>query len=81
MERPRPSNVAWGILGAAVALYDYYAPPGETMSEAVDRALQKPLGRVMAIGAVAVTAAHLINLLPPSVDPIHKLAEVMRGER
>lgn len=80
MERPRPSNLAWVALAAGVATYDYYAPPGETLSEAVDRALERPVGRVLALGAIAITAAHLINVLPPEIDPIHQLAERFRDD-
>ena len=79
MERPRPSTVAWATLATGVALYDLYAPEGETMSEAVDRALERPYLRYMAIGTVAVTAAHLLNVLPPQIDPIHQLAKRVRG--
>ena len=57
----------WVALAAGVAAFDYFAP--ETLSSAVDRALECPRARYMAIGAVAVTAAHLLNLLPESIDP------------
>ena len=72
MERPKPSTVAWGVLATGVAAYDVLCPQGETLSEGVDRALETRSGRVLAIGAVALTAAHLINLLPERVDPFHQ---------
>lgn len=82
MEKPRPSNVIWGVLGASVAIYEYYAPEGELMSEAVDRALQKPLARYLVIGAVAITAAHLLNIPErlnlEQYDPIHRLGQIKR---
>lgn len=72
MERPKPSTVAWGTIAAGVAAYDVFCPQGETLSEGVDRALERPYGKVIALGAIAVTAAHLANLLPERVDPFHQ---------
>ncbi|UOF77999.1 hypothetical protein [Caudoviricetes sp.] len=57
----------WVALAAGVAAFDYFAP--ETLSHAVDRALERPMGRYAAIGAVAITAAHLLNLIPKEYDP------------
>lgn len=62
---------AWMALGAAVAAYEAIAPTGELLSEGVDKALLKyPLTTRLAIG---VTALHLANVLPPSIDPFHQL--------
>ena len=72
MERPKPSTVAWGVLAASVAAYDTLCPPGETLSEGVDRALETRRGKVLAIGAIAVTACHLANVLPERCDPFHQ---------
>lgn len=57
----------WVALAAGVAAFDYLAP--ETLSHAVDRALERPYGRIAAIGAIAVTSAHLLNLIPSKYDP------------
>lgn len=73
MERPRPSTLAWGVLAAGVAAYDIASPPGETLSERVDDWLEKPMPRVLALGAIGVTAAHLANFLPERYDPFHRL--------
>lgn len=73
---PRPSNVAWGVLGASVAVYEYYAPDNELLSNAVDRALERPIGRVLVAGAIGATALHLLNLLPERYDPYHYLAKL-----
>ena len=75
MERPRPSTVAWAGLAAGVAAYDLLCPPGETMSEAVDRALETRTGRVLALGAIALVATHLANVLPQRCDPIHHITK------
>lgn len=75
MERPKPSTVAWCGLAVGVAAYDMLCPPGETMSEAVDRALEHRHKKIMALGAIAITAAHLANLLPEQVDPFHHVTK------
>lgn len=75
MERPRPSTVAWGVLAAGVAVYDTLCPQGETLSEGVDRALEHDRGKVAALGMIALTAAHLANVLPQKVDPFHQLTK------
>lgn len=66
-----PSSKAWLALGAGVAAWDILCPPGETLSEGVDRALEHPVYRAVALGGIAVTAAHLANLLPDRIDPFH----------
>lgn len=68
----RPSTKAWLALGAGVAAYDIFSPPGETLSEAVDVALESdPFKRTITLAAIGVTALHLCNLLPERVDPFH----------
>lgn len=78
MNKLRPSTKAWIGLGAYVAAYDILAPKGETLSEGVDRMLEHDKCKYVAIGGVALTAAHLINLLPPKYDPFHKVL-IWRG--
>ena len=78
MEKPRPASIAWGALIGGVALYDYLAPDGETLSEGVDRALEHKTGRFLAVGAIAITASHLLNILPQKYDPIHNLPKILR---
>jgi hypothetical protein len=69
----RPSTKAWLGLGAGVAVYEVLCPEGELMSEAVDRALEgRPFVRAATLGGIAITACHLANLIPQSVDPFHK---------
>ena len=71
MEWPRPAIVAWGVLIGGVALYDGLCPYGETLSEEADRALERPVGKYLALGAIAITALHLSNIIPQQYDPIH----------
>lgn len=77
MDKLRPSSLAWAGLIAGVCIYDYLAPPHETLSERVDSALENhPIVTVFAVGA---TALHLLNVLPPELDPIHRVAERFRN--
>lgn len=57
----------WIGLAAGVAAFDYLSP--ETLSHAVDRALERPVGKYLAIGSMAIVGAHLLNLLPEKIDP------------
>lgn len=67
----RPSTLAWCAIAVGVAGYDLSCLPGETLSEAADRALERPVGKVLALGAIALTASHLANLLPEQIDPFY----------
>ena len=58
---------AWCALATLVAGYEFAAPEGQLLSQAVDRWLQRH--PVATYAAVAVTAAHLVNLIPERVDP------------
>lgn len=75
MERPRPATIAWGVLGAGVIAYDILCPEGETLSEGVDRALECEK-RKLALGAIAITAAHLANIIPQQIDPFHRVTQL-----
>lgn len=69
----RASEKAWIGLAAGVTTYDIFCPKGETLSERVDDWLEHPVHRVIALGAIGVTAAHLANILPDRIDPFHRL--------
>lgn len=60
MRKPRTSEVAWGALIAGIAAYEYVAPDGELLSDAVDRGLEGR-GKYVVMGSIALTAAHLLN--------------------
>ncbi len=73
----RAASKAWIGLAAGIIAYDVLAPPGETLSEACDRAMERyPVGTILTIGTVAL---HLANVLPQSIDPIHQLAKRIRN--
>ncbi len=69
------AGVAWATLAGGVLLYDAVAK--ETMSEGMDRLIASH--KVLAVGAVAVTAAHLLNYLPEPIDPLHQLSKHTRS--
>lgn len=67
----RPSSLAWGAILGSALLYDVYAVTrlnGETLSERCDSAIERH--PVMTLGAIAVTAGHLANIIPSSLDPL-----------
>ena len=66
----RPASKAWAALGIGVAAYDVLSPKGETLSEGIDSALESRY-RALVIGSVALTACHLLNVLPEKIDPFH----------
>ncbi|WP_264923101.1 DUF7427 family protein [Mycobacteroides chelonae] len=70
----RAADRAWLRLGAEIAAYELTAPPGELLSEGVDRYLMRRPWLTRAV--VLVVAAHLLNLLPESIDPLHQLAKI-----
>lgn len=74
----RPSEKAWIGLAAGVFAYDVLCPEGETLSEGVDRALERPRSRYMTMGAIAIVSAHLLNFLPEKADPLHHLLRVVQ---
>lgn len=63
----------WAGLAAHIAVIELLAPPGETLSEAVDGWMLRNRGRVLWFALVGIVAAHLLNLLPERVDPIHRI--------
>lgn len=75
MRKPHSANIGWAAIAAGVLAWDLFAP--ETLSEGVDRALERH--KVSTAAAIGFTAAHLANLLPESVDPIHQFGKRARG--
>ena len=64
----RPADRAWLVLAAGVIAYDLLAPPGETLSEGVDRYLSRRpwLTKLLVLGV----AKHLTNEVAPWADPV-----------
>ena len=65
------STKAWLALGAGVVAYDVLCPKGQTLSEGVDRLMERKMGRAIALGSIAIVASHLGNLIPEKFDPFH----------
>jgi hypothetical protein len=67
--------IGWAALAAGVFAWDMLAP--RTLSEGVDDALER--NKTLTYAAVGTVAAHLLNLLPESVDPIHQFGKRARS--
>lgn len=63
----RPSTAAWIALGIGTIGYEVLASDDELLSVAVDRWLEDH--RAVTVATIAITAAHLLNLLPSQADP------------
>lgn len=74
----RPSTAAWTSIGVGVVAYDLLCPQGEQLSQRMDEWLEKHPTRSLALGITAMTAMHLLNMLPERIDPIHHLAMIGR---
>lgn len=83
MERPRPSTLAWGAIGAGVLAYEVLCPKGETLSERLDSPLEKPMKRAAIMTAIGVTALHLSNMIPnpQKYDPFTRLTKLKKQPR
>lgn len=64
-----PSVRAWLVLAAGIIGYDLAAPRGHTLSEQVDRWLVTHPLLTWAVGGIIF--AHLLNITPTRVDPVH----------
>lgn len=73
-ERARPSTYAWAAVMGGVALYDYFAPAGEQLSERADEWVEHPVKRIVFGATVAAFALHLTNEIKPEWDVIHRVA-------
>lgn len=74
-DQERSAKLGWGLLALGVFAWDMLAQ--KTLSEEVDDALEK--NRALTVGAVAVVATHLLNVLPERVDPIHQFGKRARN--
>ena len=65
-------TIGWGVLAGTVIALDVALP--QTLSTAVDRALEHPKMKYVAYAAGGLVAGHLFNVIPPKVDPIERVA-------
>lgn len=60
----------WAAIASIVIAHEIFCPPGELLSEAYDRALEKhPL--TTTVGTLVLTG-HLLNAFREGVDPVHR---------
>ncbi len=70
----RVSDRAWLALGAGIVAYEAMCPHGETLSEGVDRYIDRhPVTTFATIGMIAL---HLANVLPHQIDLLHQVGAI-----
>jgi hypothetical protein len=69
MERERAGTIGWACIGAFVLAWDILAP--ESLTHAFSRGVENPHTRPFVLGALAVTAAHLVDAIPHRYDPFY----------
>jgi hypothetical protein len=68
----KPSDYAWLTLAVGIITYEIKSPPGELLSQAVDRYRRRhPIATDIAIVYIA---AHLLRRWPQRLDPLHRIA-------
>lgn len=66
----------WLAVGTVVGIHELACGSGQTLSEGVDKALERyPVPTALAIG---VTSLHLLNLIPERIDPLHQVSEWLK---
>jgi hypothetical protein len=70
------AEIAWLALGAAVLAWELSAPENHLLSEGADRALKR--APILTRAAIAITALHLANALPPRIDPYVLALKVLK---
>ena len=74
MERHNESHIGsigWGLIGLGVLAWDFTMD--ESLTHAFERARTHPVGRYIALGGLAVTAAHLLDQIPHQYDPFYAI--------
>lgn len=69
---------AWATILAGVTIYELACPKSETLSEGVDRLLDK--SKLWAI-PIGYTTLHLLNVLPPQIDLFHQVTKALNERR
>jgi hypothetical protein len=65
-------DAAWAAIGLAVLVYELSAPPGQLLSEAVDK--YRDRHPVLTNSVIVLLAGHLLRIWPRHIDPLHQLA-------
>ncbi|WP_457062777.1 DUF7427 family protein [Mycobacteroides abscessus] len=77
--RALPGKYMWAVIFGGVAYHDALCKDNDTLSEVVDRALEKH--PVLVHVLVLVTAAHLLNWLPSQTDPYHLIGVLFKKSK
>lgn len=62
------ASQAWAAIAAFVVVHELFCEEEHLLSRGYDRGLD--LSPELVYGATALVVAHLLNLIPPKVDPI-----------
>ena len=65
-------DAAWAAIGLAVLVYELSAPPGQLLSEAVDK--YRDRHPILTNSLILFLAGHLLRIWPRPIDPLHQLA-------
>lgn len=69
-------DTAWASLAVGVIVYELTAPPGQLLSQAMDR--YRTRHPIVCSVAVIYVACHLLRWWPARIDPLHHLARLGR---
>lgn len=69
-------TVGWALLAGLVVAWDLTQQ--ESLTHAFERARTHQTGRVLALGAMAVTSLHLLDRIPHQFDPFYLALELKR---
>lgn len=69
-------RLGWGDWAwMAILVYELFCPPGEMLSESLDRRLDRVPRLTEAL--IVYTALHCANRLPPRLDLFHQMARLL----
>jgi hypothetical protein len=66
------ADIAWIALAAGIAIYEASCPPGQLLSEAVDR--YRSRHPFITNGVIFYLSMHLLRQWPRRLDPLHQIA-------
>lgn len=70
------AKLGWGDWAwLAIVVYEVFCPPGEMLSESLDRKLSRYPRLTEAM--IVYVALHCANRLPPQVDLLHQAARLL----
>jgi hypothetical protein len=73
MKGEHSGTVGWGLLAAGVAVWDLTAP--ESLTAAFKRGTANEKSRPYVVGALGVTALHLMGAIPRAIDPFYMVLD------